>query len=151
MKRFTFAALAALAVALAFGTPVRAMGLFSGHQKYGYSQPMVPMTPVSPFGVQQVVQGLQLLHVLVDGGQGQQQNREPAPQPKVSQDVVDTLKRIDDALDPIVANTNTLTKAVRDPLLIKDNPKFRDAVQVGKPKTTTTGGGDSGKLKLPGD
>ena len=118
-----------------YGVPV------AGHHMgvYGvpyYAQPMTAAGPVNPFLFQQFGQGLLLqgLHFLVGGlqqgtSQDQRQgNQPPAPQPKVSQDVVDTLQRIDASLDSIIQNTNDLTTLVRDPKLAQKFPKLKEAI-----------------------
>jgi hypothetical protein len=112
--------------------------------------------PANPIGFLQVVQGLQLLHLFVgDLQQGRQQDRsqQPAPQPKVSSDVVETLNRVDTALDDLVKKTNALlqgeektgTKKFRDPKY----PEVNKSIEVVKPKDHTTASDSKGGGVVP--
>jgi hypothetical protein len=144
-----------------YGQPVAPVAHFSGPW---YGQ---PVAPVNPFGFQQVFQGLQLVQGFLGSPPGQQllhevhllvgdlpgrRTQQPTPSCNVSSDVVETLKRVDDALEDIVKKTNALTqgdektKKFRDPKY----PEVNKPIEVVKPKGGTTAT-DGVKLKVPQD
>jgi hypothetical protein len=150
MRRLTVAMLGGLLTVLLSGSPAHA--LFRHH--HAAYTPVVGGVPASPFGFQQVLQGVQLLHLLVGdqrqgGGGGQQQ---PAARCVVSGDVVQSLNNTDKTLESATNSLNTLTDPAakfrfRDPKFEKDVNK-----PIEKPKTGagSGGSGDGGHLTPPG-
>src|SRR5207244_4825170 len=101
-----------------------------------YAQPMMPMAPVAPITPLQILQGLQLLHgfgILLHDQRAGDGDRTPPPHCTVTQDVVDSLKRIDDNLDDVVKKTNLLTAGDPKDKKFKGfrDPKYQD--EVSKP------------------
>jgi hypothetical protein len=151
MNRFTPAVLAGLVV-LVTATTASAFPKHKGG--YWYGQP-TPAAAVAPLSFQQVLGGLQFLHILVGDWQQQQQQGGGKPAPfTVTSDVVKSIDNSDATLKSAVDATNELLKKVRvsDPrATLKD--KLKDDVVIVQPGTQTgpgTGKGP-GTLPVPGE
>jgi hypothetical protein len=148
MRRSALKVLGGLALVMASGSPAQA---WTKHKLvYGVPWYVQPAAPVSPLGFIQVLQGVQLaqgllgglqssqgqqlLHLVLGNLLGQQPGTQQPAACKVSQDVVDSLDRVDKALDDIVTKTNALTKGFRDPRF----PDVNKPIEVAKPKDQTT-------------
>jgi hypothetical protein len=123
-----------LTLALVFTTSQNAEGFFF-HHPHAYSVVPVTAAPAIPFNIVQGVQLFQLLlHELGQSGDGSSKTG-TATLPPVPQDVVATIKRVDDALPGVVDKINALSDL---------NPKYKDKISVGQ---SSTSGNKSGPPK----